>query len=80
MKFPWTPLLLVPVPFSETPWFRFPEMTLRAAAVVPPIVLACAPVLISTPAYAFGTAAVPAMFKPMKFPATTLLFVPVLTM
>ena len=43
----------------ETPLLMFPEITSRAAAVVPPTVLALAPPVTSTPLFPFGNATMP---------------------
>src|SRR5215211_4166826 len=59
-----------------------PEMTLRALAVVPPIVLRCVgdsaadPQHSSTPACVFGMAPVPLAFVPMKLPRIRLSVAP----
>ena len=48
----------------RTPSLELPEMTLRAAAVVPPTVLSAAELTMSRPLSALGTAAVPAAVGP----------------
>src|SRR5205085_11921291 len=53
-----------------------PEMTLRAAAVVPPTVVFCAPEEMPKPS-PLAMATVPAAFVQLKLPWTMLLFVPV---
>ena len=49
-----------------------PEITSRAAAVVPPIVLLHAPVSIRMPSAVFGSAKVPVASVPMNEPETVL--------
>ncbi len=66
IRLPCTMLLVAPALSSKTPELLFPEMTLRSDAFVPPIRLA-EPVA-TIPKLAFGSAAVPAAFVPMKFP------------
>ncbi len=63
MWLPRTRLPVAPAPVSTTPLQALPEITLRAAAAVPPIVLPA--VWISMPAAALAMAAVPAAFRPM---------------
>ena len=53
------------------------EITFRAAAVVPPMVLSVAPLWISTSYWVFPTATVPVISVPTKLPITTLNDVPV---
>src|SRR4051812_38042268 len=53
-----------------TPSQPLPEMTLRAPALVPPMVLFVEPYSIATPSDPLGTAAVPAAFVPMRLPST----------
>src|SRR5262245_3973124 len=60
MKLPSTTLFLVPAPSIETPLPPLPELTLRAAAVVPPIVLPLATMLMDTPAPPLAREAEPA--------------------
>src|SRR5262245_34989584 len=59
IKLPATTLFDVFWPVRTTPLPVFPEMTLRADAVVPPIVLCDAVPVTSTPSPLFGTALVP---------------------
>ena len=54
---------VTPVPVDEP---VVPEMTLRVAAVVPPMVLSLEPIAIPPPV--FPSAAVPAAFKPIRLP------------
>lgn len=49
MKLPWILLAVEPLVKIRTPSRALPEITLRAAMVVPPIVLFVAPVAITTP-------------------------------
>src|SRR5581483_3045180 len=73
MKFP-----LMKFPFDgplepiDTPVPVLPEITFRSAAVEPPIMLPFDPPCSSTPPLAFGIAAVPAAFVPIKFPRMSL--------
>src|SRR5262249_60191337 len=60
----------------RTPYAVFPEMMLRAAAVVPPTVLPEVPLSKRTPERELGRAAVPAALVPMLFPLTTVAVVP----
>src|SRR6185295_8020262 len=63
-------------PFSATPMPALPEMTLRSAAVVPPMVVNEAPSDTVTPLrplpVPFATACVPVASVPMKLPLTAL--------
>src|SRR5882724_2395931 len=68
MKLPWIRLAVAKLPLISTPWPLLPEMTLRAAALVPPIrLLVEEPVLgqIKTPDDVLGRAAVPLTLVPM---------------
>ena len=67
---------VVPAPVTLTPSRAFPEMTFRAAAVVPPTVLPDAPVSILMPSSELATAPVPAALVPIRFPTTRLPVVP----
>ena len=58
-----------------TPSLLLPEMTSRAMAVVPPMVLLAAPFWMNTP-FALGRAFDPVESVPIKSPATTLPDVP----
>ena len=80
MKFPATVLPVVPPPLMRTPHWLLPEMTFRAAAVVPPTVLLVVPVLRTTPLLPLKSAADPAALVPMKLPATVLPVVPAVLM
>ena len=66
MKLPSTTLFDVPAKPIRTPSWRLPEIRLRAAAVVPPTVLLCAPNTMSRPLSALGTGDLPVMSVPMK--------------
>ena len=66
IKFPCT---VAPPDTMSIPFPEFPEITLRAAADVPPIVTPITFPLIPPPP--FPNAAVPAALVPMKFPATS---------
>src|SRR5207247_3557832 len=68
MKSPWTRLFVAPVFMILIPASVFPEMMLRAAAVVPPMLLFAAPSM-TTPDR-FAIAPVPAGLVPMKLPST----------
>ncbi len=57
-----------------------PSITLRAAAVVPPIVFPEAPLEITTPMEELPSRRLPVTSVPMKFPATTLPVVPIFRM
>ena len=59
-------------PADDQETVKLAEMMLRAFAVGPPIVLPEADVSISTPSPTLPSAIVPAAFRPMMFPATTL--------
>src|SRR5262249_50068365 len=76
MRLPATVLFAAPAPWMTTPLAPLPEMTLPAAAVVPPMVFAVAPLRMLTPVPPLGRAAVPAALVPMKFPATVLFDAP----
>ena len=76
MKLPATVLAVVPAPAMLTPDWLLPEMTLRAAAVVPPTVLLVVPALRTTPLLPLKSPADPAALTPMKLPATVLPVVP----
>ena len=64
MKLPWTKLSSAVAPLIRTPSVTFPEITFRAPAVVPPIVLWNAEPLRKTPALPFPSAALPATLVP----------------
>src|SRR3569623_2574741 len=70
MTFPEVPASATTIPCSE-----FPEMTFRWAGRGPPMWFDFELLKIATPDQAFGTAAVPDAFSPMKFPHTPLLIV-----
>ena len=76
MSLPWITLLSLvanepPELSSETPLPLFPEMTLRAPEVVPPIVFELLEIK-RMPPPALGTAVCPVTSVPMKFPVTRL--------
>src|SRR3954466_14259482 len=75
MEFPATTLVLVPSPLRTTPVSLLPEMTFRAAAVAPPIVLPRAPFVTITPK-ALGSVYRPAASVPMELPVSALPVVP----
>ena len=56
-----------------------PEIMLRAAGVVPPMILLVAPPWMATPKAVLGTAAVPSKLVPMKLPVRMLFVAPALT-
>ena len=68
MKLPFTALFVAPVPVIAMLLLALPEITLRAAAVLPPIVLPDAPLMVRPEL--FLSAAVPVAFVPMKLPNT----------
>src|SRR5215471_13943718 len=72
MKLPSTTFALAAL--MLTPEEVFPEITFRAAAVVPPTVLLLALLARETPV-PLAIAALPAGFVPMRFPSTWLLLV-----
>ena len=55
---------------TRTPASRFPEITLRAAALVPPTVMSFAPAVTWTPWSWLGSATRPLARVPMKLPCT----------
>ena len=75
MKLPFTLFPAVPALEIASPKMAFPEMTLRAPDVVPPMTLPLAPVWMNTPTL-FSSSAVPAALVPMKLPWIWLPFVP----
>jgi len=71
MRLPFTTLPVEPLSLMAMPAELLPEMTLRAAAAAPPMVLLEAPAAMRTPSLLFPRSAVPLTSVPMKLPSTS---------
>ena len=76
IRLPSTTLPVVPESEIYTPSPPLPEMTLRGAGAVPPIVLSLAPSKTDTPFPSCPRRDVPVAVRPMSLPSTTLPSVP----